>query len=69
VNAISPGAIHIGAYDVVGEQGTAEPFAARPAHNPAGRIGRMSDVRVRDLHRAGHFLIGSPPVAGGEPLV
>lgn len=71
VNAISPGTIDTGAWDVLGEQGKAELFARLSTANPARRIGAPEDVAHAVLFALTNtFLTGvCLPVDGGQPLV
>jgi len=71
VNAVSPGTIDSGAYDALGEQRKADLFAARAAHNPAGRIGRPEDAALAVVYALTNpFTTGTTlAVDGGERLV
>jgi NAD(P)-dependent dehydrogenase (short-subunit alcohol dehydrogenase family) len=70
VNAISPGTIDTGAWDALGEQGKADFFADRAAHNPARRIGTPQDVATAVLFAlTASFLTGQTlRIDGGEIL-
>lgn len=70
VNAISPGTIDSGAWDVLGEQGKAGFFADMTARNPARRIGTPDDVAQTVLYAlTSTFLTGQTlHIDGGEPL-
>ncbi|MGW0086801.1 glutamate-cysteine ligase family protein [Streptomyces sp. NPDC003393] len=70
VNAISPGVIDTGAWDVLGEQGKAEHFADAGDRSPARRIGTSRDVANAALFATtSTFVTGVIlPVDGGEPL-
>jgi NAD(P)-dependent dehydrogenase (short-subunit alcohol dehydrogenase family) len=70
VNAISPGTIDTGAWDGLGEQGKADFFADRAAHNPARRIGTSEDVATAVLFAlTASFLTGQTlRIDGGEIL-
>lgn len=70
VNAISPGVIDTGAWDSLGEQGKAEYFEHFRTHNPARRIGTVTDVADTVLFAMTNpFLTGvTLRVDGGEPL-
>jgi NAD(P)-dependent dehydrogenase (short-subunit alcohol dehydrogenase family) len=71
VNAISPGTVDTGAYDALGQQQKAALFAARSAHNPAGRIGTSDDIAAAVIFALTNtFLTGvSLGIDGGQPLV
>jgi NAD(P)-dependent dehydrogenase (short-subunit alcohol dehydrogenase family) len=71
VNAISPGVIDTGAWDVLGEQRKADYFAGMSARNPARRIGTADDIANAVLFAmTTTFLTGQTlHIDGGEPLV
>ena len=70
VNAISPGVIDTGAWDALGERGTANYFADIRARNPARRIGTDDDIANGVLFAmTSTFLTGQTlHIDGGEPL-
>jgi NAD(P)-dependent dehydrogenase (short-subunit alcohol dehydrogenase family) len=70
VNAISPGVIDTGAWDVLGGQGKADYFADISARNPARRIGTADDIANAVLFAmTSAFLTGvTLHIDGGEPL-
>jgi NAD(P)-dependent dehydrogenase (short-subunit alcohol dehydrogenase family) len=70
VNAISPGVIDTGAWDALGEQGTADYFANMSARNPARRVGTADDIANGVLFAmTSTFLTGQTlHIDGGEPL-
>ena len=71
VNAISPGTIDTGAYDVLGEKAKQDLYATRERHNPVRRVGTSEDIASAVLFALTNtFLTGAVlPVDGGEPLV
>ena len=70
VNAISPGVIDTGAWDVLGAQGKADYFASMRERNPARRIGTTDDIANGVLFAmTSTFLTGvTLHIDGGEPL-
>jgi NAD(P)-dependent dehydrogenase (short-subunit alcohol dehydrogenase family) len=70
VNAISPGVIDTGAWDVMGAEGKRDYFKHIAANNPAGRIGTPDDIASAALFATTNtFMTGvTLKVDGGEPL-
>ncbi|HEY4268148.1 MAG TPA: SDR family oxidoreductase [Galbitalea sp.] len=70
VNAVAPGTVDTGAYDALGADVKAELFERRSAGNPAGRVGRATDVAQAVVFAlTADFVTGlSIPVDGGELL-